>query len=121
MASRELESLDAYRRSSIAIGDLDRLKAALLKREWKESRIELSSVLGQLRSIMNGGLALKAEDAEGLAAAIRSFEAVEGRIAEAIFKDQDPQNAVGLFRSVAKQMGFLSSFAGKVRRFSKKG
>lgn len=120
MASRELESLDAYRRSSIAIGDLDHLKTALLKREWKESRIELSSVLGHLRSIIDSGLALEAEDAEGLAAAIKSFDAVEGRIAEAILKEQEPQNVVGLFRSVAKQMAFLSSFAGKVRRFSKK-
>jgi hypothetical protein len=120
ITARGLESLEAYRRTFIAIEDLDRLKSSLIKQKWQESRAELSSILSQLRSIIHGGLDLNESDAEGLAAAIKAFEIVEGRLADAILKEQEPQNASGLFRSIIKHLGFLSAFSGRLRKMTKK-
>ncbi len=118
--SRELESLEAYRRSAIAIGDLERLKTSLLNRQWPEARSELASILSQLRTVMNGGLEIEEQDEEGLGLSIKAFEIVEGRLADAIIKDQEPLNASGLVRSITKQLGFLSGFSGRLRKLTKK-
>lgn len=119
--SRELESLEAYRRSTVAIGDIDRLKASLIKRDWVESRSLIAAVLAQLRSVRDGGLALAKLETDGLDAAIKAFEAGEIRLAAALLNAQELQNSTVLFKSLMRHVSFLSELSGRLRRIHRNG